>query len=219
MIKIHGVAALWAAGVSLAPGHEPEDSMPRPGCAFTAERIAAFADPAEANGHRAAVDAGWLTLPVERDALASMLAQEDRASETDAPFGMAYNAAFAAAIEALSDEAIDRLHADMTQDGPIACAGLDTGAAPFADDIIGVQRWAEAQMIDPDPDAPPAVETLSLSRPAFFDSDRRVLVAEAYSFTPIPISRPPSALIGFTVYRRDGGAWVREAGIILQRMG
>lgn len=74
-------------------------------------------------------------------------------------------------------------------------------------------------MSNPDPDAPPAVETLSLSRPIFFDGNNRVLVAEAYSFTPIPISRPPSGLIGFTVYVRDGAEWTREAGILLNRMG
>ncbi|MCP2671846.1 hypothetical protein NHF40_12985 [Maricaulaceae bacterium EIL42A08] len=206
---------------------DPRDPAPNPdaatasplACAFLADRVGDFVGPSEQNGHRMAVGANWLATPGERDQLAAVLRQEGRQSGPDAPFGMAYNEDFAAAIGAMTEADIDAFHAALTTEGTIACDRLDTSESPFEADIAGVQRWAEAQMSNPDPDAPPAVETLSLSRPIFFDGNNRVLVAEAYSFTPIPISRPPSGLIGFTVYVRDGAEWTREAGILLNRMG
>jgi hypothetical protein len=188
-------------------------------CAFLVDRVGDFVGPSQTNGHRMAVSANWLATPGERDQLASVLRQEGRQSGPDAPFGMAYNEDFAAAIGAMTEANIDSFHAALTTEGSIPCAQLDTSAAPFETDIAEVERWAEAQMTNPDPDAPPAVETLSLSRPTFFDGNNRVLVAEAYTFTPIPLSRPPSAFIGFTVYVQDGGEWTREAGILLNRMG
>ncbi len=201
-----------------AQGPDVTATSPR-ACAFLMDRVGDFVGPSEGNGHRMAVGANWLATPGERDQLASILRQEGRQSGPDAPFGMAYDEDFATAISGMSEPDIDYFHAALTSEGPITCDRLDTAAAPFEADIAAVQRWAEAQMTNPDADAPPAVETLSLSRPTFFDGNTRVLVAEAYTFTPIPLSRPPSGLIGFTVYVREGGEWTREAGILLNRMG
>jgi hypothetical protein len=215
-------SAYWTAYRGDCDATRPEgvflDTSPL-GCAFLVDRVGDFAGPGEQTGHRMAVGANWLTLAMSREDLAAALRQDGRDGGSGAPFGMAYNEDFAAAISALDDADIDYFHAALTQDGAIACDRVDTSAAPFEADIAAVQRWAEAQMVAPDPGAPPAVETLSLSRPAFFDGDNRVLVAEAYTFTPIPISRPPSGLIGFTVYVREGAEWTREAGIVLNRMG
>jgi hypothetical protein len=188
-------------------------------CAFTADRFADFVAPGEANGHRMAADANWLTSPGDRDTLAADLRQEGRIDGPDAPFGMAFNADFAEAIAGLSDDDLDYAHAALTVPGAIACENLDLSAGAFTDDIIGVQRWAEAQMMGPDPGAPPAVQTLSLSRPIVFDGGTRVLIAEAYSFTPIPISRPPSAMVAYTIYKADGQSWIREASMVLARGG
>jgi hypothetical protein len=189
------------------------------GCAFIAGRFADFVIPGEAKGHRMAVDANWLTSPGDRNTLAAGLRQDGRIDGPGAPFGMAFKADFAEAIAGLSDDDLDYAHAALTTPGAITCEILDISAAAFTDDITGVQRWAEAQMMDPDPGAPPAVETLSLSRPTVFDDGTRVLIAEAYTFTPIPISRPPSAMVAFTVYKDQGQTWVREASIILARGG
>ncbi len=188
-------------------------------CMFTRTRVEAFVANTSADDTRAAVSASWLSLPMDRATLAATLTQEGRERGSDAPFAIGYTPDFARAIAGLTEAQLDLFHDSLTTEGPIQCPGIETQADPFNDDIRSFQRWAEEQMTNPDPGAPPGAATLAISRPVDFDGGARVLVAEAYTFTPIPISRPPSASLVFAVYQRDGAQWRREASIIAARAG
>lgn len=188
-------------------------------CMFTRTRVEVFVANTSADDTRAAVSASWLSLPMDRATLAATLTQEGRERGSDAPFAMSYRPDFARAIVGLTEAQLDLFHDGLTTDGPIQCPGIETQADPFNADIGGFQRWAEEQMMNPDPGAPPGAATLAISRPVDFDGGARVLVAEAYTFTPIPLSRPPSASLVFAVYQRDGAQWRREASIIAARAG
>jgi hypothetical protein len=214
------LTALLAAA-TLTASQPPAAPMPpaEAACMFMGERVETFVRNAAADDTRGAVSASWLSLPMDRADLAATLTQEGRQRGSDAPFAMGYNPEFARAIEGLTDAQLDLFHDGLTTGGPIQCPGIETQADPFNDDIRSFQRWAEEQMMNPDPGAPPGAATLAISRPVHFDGGARVLVAEAYTFTPIPISRPPSASLVFAVYQRDGAQWRREASIIAARAG
>lgn len=188
-------------------------------CAFAAARFEAFIAAAPPGDIRNAISANWLTTPAERDALAALIAQEGRERGPDAPFAMGYRPDFARAIEPLSEADIDRFHAGLTQPGPITCDGVDTASEPFTGDLRGFLDWAEGQMVNPDPGAPDGAQTLAMSRPVIFDDGHRALYAESYTYTPIPLSRPPSAILAFVVYVREDQDWTHEASMILARGG
>ncbi|MCR9129169.1 MAG: hypothetical protein NXI12_06580 [Alphaproteobacteria bacterium] len=188
-------------------------------CLFAQDRFAGFIRETPPGEVRNAISAQWLTLQESRSGLAALLAQQDRDQGPDAPFAMGYRPDFARAIDALRDAHIDRFHAGLTRPGPIACRRIDTAADPFTEDLRGFLDWAEAQMMNPDPGAPDGAQTLAISRPVYFDGDTRVLVAESYTYTPIPLSRPPSATLAFVVYVREDGDWMHEASMILARGG
>lgn len=188
-------------------------------CLFAQDRFASFIRETPPGEVRNAVSARWLTLQESRSELAALLAQQDREQGPDAPFAMGYRPEFARAIDALRAAHIDRFHADLIRPGTIACRRIDTAAEPFTDDLRGFLDWAEAQMMNPDPGAPEGAQTLAISRPVYFDGDSRVLVAESYTYTPIPLSRPPSATLAFVVYVREDENWMHEASMILARSG
>lgn len=210
---------LAAASLAASPPATVQMTLAEAACLFTRTRVETFVANTGADDTRAAVSASWLSLPMDRAALAATLSQEDRERGADAPFAMGYNPEFARAIRGMTDAQLDRFHDGLTTDGPIQCPGIETQADPFNADIGGFQRWAEEQMMNPDPGAPPGAATLAISRPVHFDGGARVLVAEAYTFTPIPLSRPPSASLVFAIYQRDGAQWRREASIIIARAG
>lgn len=192
-------------------------------CGFVTERIRSF-ETGATEGGMARVSAAWLAAPGDRDMLVSFLNQDGRERGSGAPFGMAYSEDFATAIETLDDAAIDQLFANITTPGRVddeaSCAGrFDATREPFTEDIATVIAWAGDQASNPGDDAPTALETLSLSRPTFFDDGSRVIFVEQHSLTPITLSRPPSALMGFSVYRWQNDRWEREAGILLSRSG
>lgn len=209
------------AAASLTASQPAAAHMPpaEAACTFMGERVETFVSNAAADDTRAAVSASWLSLSMDRADLAATLTQEGRERGANAPFAMGYNPEFARAIEGLTEAQLDLFHDGLTTDGPIQCPGIETQADPFSADIGSFQRWAEEQMMNPDPGAPPGAATLAISRPVDFDGGARVLVAEAYTFTPIPLSRPPSASLVFAVYQRDGAQWRREASIIAARAG
>lgn len=214
------IALLATASLTVSQPATVQVSLAEAACMFTRTRVEAFVANASADDTRAAVSADWISLPMDRAGLASLLAQEGRErGPNPPPFAMGYNREFAQAINGLTDAQLDRFHDGLAAEGPIQCPHVDTQAEPFNDDINRFQRWAEEQMMNPDPDAPPGAATLAISRPVDFDGGARVLVAEAYTFTPIPISRPPSASLVFAIYQRDGAQWRREASIIIARGG
>jgi len=212
-------ALLAAASLTASQTATVQASPAEAACMFMSERVETFVSNTSADDTRGAVSASWLSLPMDRAALAETLTQEGRQSGSDAPFAMGYTPDFATAIESLKEAQLDLFHDGLTTGGPIQCPGIETQADPFNADIRGFQRWAEEQMMNPDPGAPPGAATLAISRPVHFDDGARVLVAEAYTFTPIPISRPPSSSLVFAVYQRDGAQWRREASIIAARAG
>ncbi|MEQ8404814.1 MAG: hypothetical protein RKE49_06940 [Oceanicaulis sp.] len=188
-----------------------------PACAFVRQRVhrARVSPPVEV---ALAVSPDWAASPAPRAELADILAQEGRQRE-NAPFGFAYDEDFAGAAEALTDGDIDCIAAAWSQDGRIDCDGLDLGAAPFNPDMTGFQSWAQANMIEPEPGAPTGAATLALSRPVLFDGGARLIVMEQSSYTPIPLSRPPSALVAVVIYAREGDAWSQQASMVLARGG
>mgnify|MGYP006275654531 FL=1 len=194
-------------------------AAPESACALAKQRFETFIAHTPPGDVRNALSAEWLSLPQDRDALAGLLAQSGRERGPDAPFAMGYRPDFARSVEALTDADIDRVHVNLTRLGAITCAGVDTTDEPFTEDLAGFNAWAEGQMMNPDPGAPEGAQSLALSRPVIFDGGGRALVAESYSYTPIPLSRPPSAMVTLNVYRRDGAAWVREASIVVARSG
>lgn len=208
-------AASLTASQSAAAPMPPSEAA----CLFMREKVETFVRNTAADDTRAAFSASWLTLSMDRATLAETLTQEGRPRGSDAPFAMGYNRDFARAVRRLTDAQLDQFHDGLTTEGPIECPGIETQADPFNDDIRSFQRWAEEQMTNPDPGAPPGAATLAISRPLLFNGGARLLVAEAYTFTPIPISRPPSASLVFAVYQRDGAQWRREASIIIARAG
>lgn len=188
-------------------------------CAFAQARFAEFTGGASSGDIRPAIGADWLMLEYDRTELAGLVHQSDRERGPDAPFAMGYRPDFARAIAALTDAQLDIFHTGLTQEAAIDCSQLDTAHAPFTEDMAGFLEWAEGQMFNPDPGAPDGAQTLGLSRPVFFDDGRRVLVAESYTYTPIPLSRPPSALLTLVVYVGEGEGWTHEASIVISRMG
>jgi hypothetical protein len=220
LLACFGRSYAEAYGTACAP--EPADpriEVSEAECAFAASRFEVFIAEAPPGDIRNAISANWLTTPAERDALAALLAQEGRERGPDAPFAMGYRPDFARAIEPLSEADIDRFHAGLTLPGAITCDGVDTAADPFTDDLAGFNTWAEGQMMNPDPGAPEGAQTLAISRPMIFDGGGRALVAQSYTYTPIPLSRPPSATLAFMVYERDGAGWTHAASMILARGG
>lgn len=212
-------ALLAAASLTASQPASVQVSLAEAACLFTRARVETFVDGVDLATERLAVSAFWLTAPMDRGGLAALLAQEDRERGPDAPFAMGYRPDFARAIETLSDAQLDRFHAGLASTALISCAGLDVYSEPFTEDIAGFERWAEDQMLNPEPNAPAAAQSLALSRPVHFDGGARVLVAEAFSYTPIPLSRPPSSALVFAVYQRDGAQWRHEASIIIARAG
>ena len=209
-----------AYGVSCEPETERgEPDVTPTECALAASRFDAFIAEAPPGDIRNAISADWLTTPAERETLAALLSQEERERGPDAPFAMGYRPDFARAVEALTEADIDRFHTGLSLPGPVACEGVNTALDPFTDDLAGFTAWAEAQMMNPDPGAPEGAQTLAISRPLLFDEGRRALVMRSYSYTPIPLSRPPSATVSFEVFERDGGDWAREASMIVARGG
>lgn len=211
------IAALAVVSLLASPLTGPGVSQAE--CAFAASRFEAFIANTPPGDIRNAISSNWLTLPTDRDALAALISQTGRERGSHAPFAMGYRPDFARAVESLTAADIDRFHAGLTQTGAIACAFVDAAAEPFTNDLAGFNAWAEGQMMNPDPGAPQGAQSLVLSRPVIFHGGDRALVAESYSYTPIPLSRPPSALITLDVYQRDGAAWVREASMVVSRSG
>lgn len=185
-------------------------------CAFLQQRVARMR--ADAGADALAVSPDWVASPTPRADLEALLRQEGRARE-NAPFGFAYNADFAEAAQALTDADLDRIGEAWAQGGAVRCDGLDTGAAPFNADMAGFSAWAQASMTDPGPDAPPGASTLGLSRPVLFDGSERLIVIEQSSYTPIPLSRPPSDAVVVAIYAKDAERWTRAASLLLARAG
>jgi hypothetical protein len=210
---------LAAASLAASPPATVQMTLAEAACLFAQARVETFVANTGTGDTRAAVSASWMSMPIDQADLAALLAQEGRERGSDAPFAMGYNPEFAQAIEGLTDAQLERFHDGLAAERPIECPRMNTQAEPFNDDISRFQRWAEEQMMNPDPGAPSGAETLAISRPVHFDGGARVLVAEAYTFTPIPLSRPPSASLVFAVYRQDGAQWLREASIIIARAG
>ena len=202
---------------ALAAASEPDAPAPA-ACALAAQSVEAFLAGAEP-GVRSAVSSSWLTRSLERGELAALLSQDERERGPDASFAMGYRPDFDYAIQRLTEADIDRFHAALTEGGAILCDGLDTGEAPFTDDLAGFNAWAEGQMMNPDRGAPEGAQSLALSRPVTFDGGNRAIAARAYSYTPIPFSRPPSAFVTLDVYEHDGDAWTHEASIFAARSG
>ncbi|MEQ8434624.1 MAG: hypothetical protein RIA71_10315, partial [Oceanicaulis sp.] len=188
-------------------------------CIFVAGRFEAFIAETPSGDVRSVIDADWLTRTEERAILEALLAQDGRERGPDAPFAMGYRPEFARAVAPLTDADIERFHTGLTTPGPVDCVEVNTGAQPFTDDMAGFMAWADDQMVNPDPGAPEGAQTLSLSRPVIFDEGARALVMQAYSYTPIPLSRPPSASITLVVYLKDEGGWVHEASLVIARSG
>lgn len=194
-------------------------SVEEAACRFAQSRVSRFTAQA-GQGVRQRISSQWLTLDLDEEALRNAISQADRERGPNAPYGMGYRPEFAAAIEGQEDWLVDRLYSHVTTPGPIDCHQIDTGAEPFTDDLSGFMAWADGQMMNPDPGAPDAAETLAISRPIHFQDGRRVMVAESYSYTPIPISRPPSAHLAIVVYELDeDGSWTHAASILLARAG
>ncbi|MGX6646309.1 hypothetical protein ACWCOP_00010 [Maricaulaceae bacterium MS644] len=190
---------------------------PAEACAYIQARIARQrVDPASQVA--LAVSPDWAASPAPRAELADLIAQEGRARE-NAPFGFEYDEVFAQAAAAITGEDLDRIAAAWSSPGRIECPGLDTEAEPFNADMAAFQAWSEANMTAPEPGAPDGAATLALSRPVLFDAGSRLIVIEQSSYTPFPLSRPPSALAAVVIYERLDGAWVREASIVLARGG
>lgn len=208
-----------AASLAASPPATVQMTLAEAACLFAQARVETFVANTGAGDTRAAVSASWMSMPIDQADLAALLAQEGRERGPNPPFAMGYNPEFAQAIEGLTDAQLERFHDGLAAERPIECPRMNTQAEPFNDDISRFQRWAEEQMMNPDPGAPAGAETLAISRPVHFDGGARVLVAEAYTFTPIPLSRPPSASMVFAVYRQDGAQWRREASIIIARAG
>lgn len=200
-------------GPAAGPGDAGQD------CAFAAQHFESFAARTPTEGARNGFSALWLTLDESRSELEALLTQEDRERGPNAPYAMGYRPEFARAVEALSPADIDRFHAALGEGGAIDCAQIDTGSDPFTDDLRGFIDWAEGQMMNPDPGAPEGAQSLAMSRPILFDEGRRVLFAESYTYTPIPLSRPPSALLTFVVQVRGEQGWDHEASLLLARSG
>ncbi|MGJ3231765.1 MAG: hypothetical protein ACFE0P_08205 [Oceanicaulis sp.] len=194
-----------------------ELATPPEACAFLRQRLqdARTAPPVRI---ALAVSPDWAASPAPRAELADLLAQAGR-GEDGAAFGFAHDAAFAEAAAALTDADLERIAEAWSKSGPIDCPELDLGADPFTDDTAGFHAWAEAQARDPGPDAPRGAATLALSRPVLFDDGRRLIVLEQSSYTPIPLSRPPSALAAVVIYVRDEDAWAQAASLVLARGG
>lgn len=190
---------------------------PDEACAFARQRIdaASVAPPVEV---ALAVSPDWAASPAPRGRLADLLSQRGRGRE-GAAFGFAFDEAFADAAAPLTDADLDRIAAAWARAAPIACPGLDTGSPPFTADMGAFLAWAEANMAAPEPGAPDGATTLALSRPVLFDDDRRLIVIEQSSYTPMPISRPPSALAAVVIYRRGEAGWDREASLVIARGG
>lgn len=195
---------------------EPDD-LPAQACDFARQRFdrARIAPPVEI---ALAISPDWAASPTPHADLADLLRQEGRDAE-NAPFGFAYDDAFAEAAGTLTEADIDRIAQAWSRGGPIRCEGVDTGAEPFNSDMAAFQAWAEVNMIEPEAGAPDGAATLALSRPVLFDDGNRLIVIEQSSYTPIPISRPPSALVAVAIYARQGETWAQEASIVLARGG
>jgi hypothetical protein len=191
-------------------------TTPPDGCAFAAARFARAQ--AAAADTALAISPNWSAGPVARTELADLLSQRGRGGG-NAPFGFEYNADFAAAAEALTGEDMDRIADAWSAAAPIDCPAIDTAAPPFNADMAAFDAWAQAAMLSPGPDDPDGASTLAVSRPVLFDGADRLIVIEQSSFTPIPLSRPPSALVAVVIYARAEADWVREASIIVARGG
>lgn len=188
-------------------------------CRFAQSRFSRFTAQA-GSGVRQRISSQWLTLNLDEEALRDAISQADRERGANAPYAMGYRPEFAGAIDGLDSSQIDRLYSHLTTPGPIDCDQIETGGEPFTDDLSGFMAWADGQMMNPDPGAPDAAETLAMSRPIHFQDGRRMMVAESYSYTPIPISRPPSAHLAIVVYELDeDGSWTHAASILLARAG
>lgn len=196
-----------------------ERLVPSPqACEFLERRLNRYIGEVR-DGERAVIGADWLTSAGDRASLVALLNQDGRETGPDASFAMGYQRDFADAVSGLTEAEIDRFHAMLTSPGPIDCPDVPIDQAPFTNDLSGFMAWAEAQMINPEPGAPDGAQSLALSRPLVFDSGERVLVVESYTYTPIPLSRPPSSVLSFIVYRRDGGRWALEASMVIVRSG
>ena len=195
-----------------------EARVTEPACMLVGQRLQAFYEEAGPDV-RSAISANWLSSPGDRTALVALLNQDGRASGPDAPFAMGYQPDFAEAIAGLTESDMDQIHANLTTPGPIDCGGANLSAEPFTDDLSGFLSWAEDQSLNPDPEAPAGAQTLALSRPTVFDGGARALVVESYSYTPIPLSRPPSAHVIGVIYERGPQSWVQEASIFVARSG
>ena len=194
-------------------------SVEEAACRFAQSRFSRFTTQA-GQDVRQRISSQWLTFNIEEEALRNAISQADREQGANAPYAMGYRPEFATAVEGLEDRRIDRLYGHLTTPGPIACRQIDTGAEPFTDDLAGFVAWADDQMMNPDPGAPDAAETLAVSQPIFFQDGQRAMVVESYSYTPIPLSRPPSAHLAIVVYELDAdGGWVHSASILLARAG
>lgn len=211
------VLALSAALAALV-AHDPVSDDPAE-CGFAAQRFDGFITQTPPGEVRNAVGSDWLVLDYTAEEVAELIAQADRERGPDAPFAMGYRPDFARAVAALTEDEAARFHQHLTMPAPIACPGLETGAPPFTDDLRGFLDWAEDQMVNPDPGAPDGAQTLAMSRPVIFDDGHRALYAESYTYTPIPLSRPPSATLAFVVYVREDEDWTHEASMILARGG
>jgi len=188
-------------------------------CSFAAQRFDGFITQTPPGDVRNAVGSDWLVLDYTPDEVADLIAQAGRERGPHAPFAMGYRPDFARAVAALSEEDAARFHGHLTTPAGIACHELETDAPPFTDDLRSFLDWAEDQMINPDPGAPEGAQTLAMSRPVIFDDGHRALFAESYTYTPIPLSRPPSATLAFVVYVREDEDWTHEASMILARGG
>lgn len=188
-------------------------------CRFAQSRFSRFTAQA-GQGVRQRISSQWLMLDIDEEALRDAISQADRERGANAPYAMGYRPEFADAIEGLEDWRIDGLYDHLTTPGAIDCRQIETGVEPFTDDLSGFIAWADGQMMNPDPGGPDAAETLAISRPIHFQDGRRVMVVESYSYTPIPISRPPSAHLAIVVYAlEDDGGWTHSASILLARAG
>lgn len=196
-----------------------QTSVEEAACRFAQSRFSRFTAQA-GQGVRQRISSQWLTLDIDEETLRDAISQADRERGANAPYAMGYRPEFAGAVDGLDSPQIDRLYSHLNTPGLIDCHQVETGAEPFTDDLSGFIAWADGQMMNPDPGAPDAAETLAVSHPIFFQDGRRVMVVESYSYTPIPISRPPSAHLAIVVYELDeGGGWAHSASILLARAG